>query len=352
MDAAPREQGLIDAASLTAFAADLLRAGGFAADHAAEVAEMLVWANLRGVDSHGVLRIPRYVEMVELGLINPAAAPKQVAGRGAVCVIDADRAPGAVAMNLAVEAAVQRAAEHGVGWCAVRRITHAGAIGFYAQKVASRGFAALVMTASKPLMIYHGSRAEGVSTNPIAIAAPTGNPARPLLFDMSTASVAAGKITAAKDAGRSIPLGWAVDAEGRETTDPAKVKAVLPMAGPKGTGLSLMIEVLTSLLVANPLVSAALTKGTDPGGNGAVIALDPDAFGNDSGFAAAVAELAAAIKALPPAAGSDGVQLPGERGFGEAEKRAKAGIPIAPGTRTRLVKLAAKLGVTPPAGLA
>lgn len=345
-DAAPK----IDSATLQGFAADLLYAGGFSADHAAQTADLLVWANLRGVDSHGVLRIPRYVEMVELGIINRSASPRQVAGRGAVVVIDADRAPGAVAMNLAARTAAELAGTHGIGWCATRSISHAGAIGYYAQQVAARGSAAIVMTASKPLMIYHGTKAESVSTNPLAIAAPTTDPDRPLLLDMSTASVALGKIMAARDAGKPIPPGWGVDQDGRETTDPAKARAVLPMAGPKGSGLSLMIEVLASVLTGNPLISVALTQGGDPGGNGLVVALDPSAFGLAEAFASGVAETCAAIKRLPPASDATGVYLPGERGFDEMEKRLRSGIPLA-GTLSGLVALAAKLNVTVPADL-
>lgn len=349
--AAPAEPRRIAAPTLEAYAAALLAAGGFAPGHAAETARMLVWANLRGVDSHGVLRIPRYVEMVELGLVNPAAEIRQVAGRGAVVVLDADRAPGAVAMNAAAARAMAAARDHGVGWCVARRITHAGAIGIYAEAIAAAGFVALVMTASKPLMLYHGARVEGVSTNPMAIAAPTAEAGHPLIFDMSTAAVAAGKITAAKDAGRPIPPGWAVDAEGRETTDPAAVKAVLPMAGPKGSGLSLMIEVLASVLIGNPLITVALRDGSEPGGNGIVIALDPAAFGAAETFPAGVSDLAAAIKALPAAVGSDAVLLPGERGDAERQRRLAAGIPVAGGTASRLAALARKLGVTVPAEL-
>ena len=349
MDAAT-DMVRISSGTLQGFATALLRAGGFTADQAEQTAAMLVWANLRGADSHGVLRIPRYVEMVELGLINPAAEPRQVSGKGAVAVIDAQRAPGAVGMNVAARTAMQLADTHGIGWCAVRSISHAGAIGYYAQQVAQAGKVAIVMTASKPLMIYHGSKAEGVSTNPIAIAAPASNPGRPLLLDMSTASVALGKIMAARDAGQAIPPDWGVDADGRETTDPRKVTAVLPMAGPKGSGLSLMIEVLASVLVGNPLIAVALTAGGDPGGNGLVAVLDPSAFGED--FASEVDRLCAAIKGLPPSVGLDGVYLPGERGFEAMERRSRDGIPLVQGTRSRLLALASKLNVVVPEGLA
>jgi ureidoglycolate dehydrogenase (NAD+) len=340
----------IGPAVLQAFAAALLRAGGFTSDQAEQTAAMLVWANLRGADSHGVLRIPRYVEMVELGLTNPAAEPRQVYGKGAVAVFDAQRSPGAVGMNIAARTASELAGTHGIGWCAVRSISHAGAIGYYTQQISRTGRIAIVMTASKPLMIYHGSRAEGVSTNPIAIAAPTSNPDHPLLLDMSTASVALGKIMAARDAGRPIPAGWAVDENGQETTDPRKAKAVLPMAGPKGSGLSLMIEVLASVMAGNPLIAVALTKGGDPGSNGLVVALDPAAFGTN--FTLEVDRLCTAIKGLPPVAGMDSVYLPGERGFEEMEKRSRSGIPLVPGTLSRLLALASKLNVVVPAGVA
>ena len=336
--------------TLRRFAADLLMAGGFTADHAEQTAAMLVWANLRGVDSHGVLRIPRYVEMVELGLINPAAEPHQVSGKGGVAVIDAQRAPGAVGMNIAASTAVQLSDTHGIGWCAVRAITHAGAIGYYAQQAAKIGRVAIAMTASKPLMVYHGSKSEGVSTNPIAIAAPTSDPERPLLLDMSTASVAIGRIMAAKDAGQRIPEGWGVDENGQETTDPQRVKSVLPMAGAKGSGLSLMIEILASILVSNPLISVALSKGGDPGGNGLVAALDPSAFGDQ--FLFNVDDLRAAIKSLPPSSGVDSVYLPGERGFEEMERRSRSGIPVVRGTISRLLTLASRLNVSVPDSIA
>jgi ureidoglycolate dehydrogenase (NAD+) len=198
MSAAPTR--IVDSDMLRSFSASLLHAGGFALDHAAKTADLLVWANLRGADSHGVLRIPRYLEMVDLGIINPKPELRFVSEFGATAVLDADRAPGAVGMIMAAEKAMALAPVSGIGWCSARNITHAGAVGYFAHQVTRAGLIGIVMTASKPLMIYAGSKVEGVSTNPIAIAAPTGNPERPILLDMSTASVALGKILAARDA--------------------------------------------------------------------------------------------------------------------------------------------------------
>lgn len=284
--------------TLLAFATALLQAGGFAPSYAAQTADQLIWANLKGADSHGVLRIPRYNEMVGLGILKGDARPSIHHEFGAVAVYDGDLVPGASGLLTACEKAADLAAKFGIGICSIMRTNHAGAVGYFAEHLARKGFCSIVMTASKPLMVYHGAKGEGVSTNPIAIGVPA--PDGPVVLDMSTASVALGKIMAAKDAGQSIPIGWGVDADGVATEDPAKVKAVLPMAGPKGSGLSLMIEMLVSVLGGNPLISPALTNKKDNGFNGSVIAFLPEAFGPSLDFATEVAALQHAIHALPP----------------------------------------------------
>lgn len=342
----------VQAEALRAFSEALLTAGGFAPGDARQTAELLVWANLRGIDSHGVLRIPRYVEMIELGMMTSGGTVAQVGGRGAVAVLDGGKCPGAVGMNAAVDKAAALARDHGIGWCAARAISHAGAVGFFTGRLAEGGLIGLAMTASKPLMSYHGALGEALSTNPLSIAAPMGDGQDPVILDMSTAAVALGKIMAARDAGRAIPEGWAVDTEGRATTDPGSVAALLPMAGAKGSGLSLMIEILTSVLAGNAVIGPFLAAGRNNGFNGMVLAIDPAAFGDPADFAAEVRALADAIHALPPAAGVDGVLLPGERGAATARLRAETGIPLAAGTARRLVALAGKLGVAVPEALA
>lgn len=341
----------IPAPELRRFTEALLIAGGFTPADAAQMADLLVWANLRGVDSHGVLRVPRYVEMLEQGIVR-TGAPVATAHRfGAVTVLDGGDCPGAVGMNAAVDRAVAAARDHGVGVCAARAISHAGAVGYFASAVTRAGMVGIVTTASKPLMSYHGARGEALSTNPLAIAVPMPG-GEPVVLDMSTAAVALGKIMAARDAGRTIPEGWAVDAAGRPTTDPGAVAALLPMAGAKGSGLSLMIEILTSVLPGNPVIAPALAGQAGGGFNGLVIALAPGAFGDPAAFAAAVRDLAGAIHALPPAEGTDAVLLPGERGAQAAAARAAGGIPLAAGTVARLAELAGRLAVPLPQALA
>jgi ureidoglycolate dehydrogenase (NAD+) len=336
-------------AALADFSAAIFRAAGLGEAHAVEWARTLVWANARGVDSHGVLRIPRYLELLRSGAINPRPRLAMRLAAGAIGLLEADRAPGPVAMNRAMDEAIAIAARLHLGWVVARDITHAGAVGHFALRAAEKGLAGLVMTASGPLMAWPGSQGAVVSTNPIAIAIPAAGRA-PLLLDMSTAAVALGKIMAAKDAGTAIPEGWGLDASGNPTTDPANVATLLPMAGPKGAGLSLMIECLASLAAGNPLLAPALSgQGPQEGPrmNGLAIALDLAAFGAPGDVAAEAAALAEAVTSVPAAEGQT-VLLPGERGDATMGRRLREGIPLPPGTWKRLADAASALSVPLP----
>ena len=188
---------VIPSADLQRFASALFAAAGVAPPMADEWAKSLVWANLRGVDSHGVLRIPGYIERLKTKAINPAPDMRVEQRSGAIAILEADRAPGAVAMAMAMDEAIARAREIHVGWCAARNITHAGAVGYFALQAANAGMAGIVMSASGPMMAYHGAKVAGVSSNPLAIAFPARN-RPPLLLDMSTSNVAMGNTESLK----------------------------------------------------------------------------------------------------------------------------------------------------------
>ena len=336
---------IIEAEELYSFAVELLSAGGFKPTEAADTAKVLIWANARGFDSHGVLRIPRYVEMVEQGRINPKASIEGPQVDGAVAKLNANNISGATSMLAAMDHALPLAKKFGVGWCSVKNITHAGAIGYYAMQACEHGCIGIVMSASGPLMAYHGARVSSVSTNPIAIAVP--NSKFPLLLDMSTSTVALGKILHARDSDQKIPVGWGIDGRGDATTDPNKVKSLTPLGGPKGSGLSLMIEVLSSVLISNPVISEVLSGGR-AAMNGLAIALNIETFGDSQVFAQNITQLVSTIKELPTASGVDAVLMPGERGFRLAEERLTEGIPLASGTISRLFELADRLEVKTP----
>lgn len=338
---------------LFSFARDIFAAAGVGAAHAALWAEVLVWANLRGVDTHGVMRIPIYLGRVANGAINGNPDMRVERRDGATAVTDVNLAPGPVGMMFAMNEAIARAREVRVGWCVVRNVTHAGAVGYYALKAAEAGMVGMAMTASLPMMAYPGATARAASTNPLAIAVPGGDHA-PLVLDFSTATATMGQIMRARDMGTSIPEGWALDEAGRVTTDPGAARILLPLGGPKGSGLSLMIECLSSLAAGNPLIAPALNPGPGSGAagsrpnNGLVVAVDIAAFGDAAAFRRDADALATAITSLPRAEGVDRLYMPGERGDTVAAQRAADGIPVPQGTWNRLAEVAGGLGVAMP----
>jgi ureidoglycolate dehydrogenase (NAD+) len=344
---------VVSAEALKRFVKEIFRSSDVSDEHAEIWADMLVWANLRGMDSHGVLRIPRYIAYMKNGNIHARPNMKVEKRSGAIAVIDSDWAPGPVALSAAMDEAIGRARECHMGWCIVRNITHGGAIGYFAMQAARAGFAGIVMTASRPLMAYYGAKAPGVSTNPIAIAVPGGDHP-PMLLDMSTATASMGKILSAQDAGTSIPDGWGLDGSGETTNDPNAVETLMPLGGAKGSGLSTMIECLVSLFAANPLITPNIGPDAKPTGyrqNGLAAAIDISAFTDLVGYKTDIDELAASLKGLPRADGVEEIYAPGERGDKILTERSAHGIPLARGTWDRLKAEADKLGIAMPDAL-
>src|SRR4051794_572845 len=340
----------IGKAELSAFVGAIFTAVGLSKEHADEWAKMLVWANLRGTDSHGIIRIPRYIDLIKAKSINAAPNIRVERKEGAAVVLEADRAPSAVAMTRAMTEAMDCARKVHVGMCAARNITHTGAIGYFAVQAAEQGFIGIVMSASGPMMAYPGTRVPAVSSNPIAFAVPRRN-GRPYLLDFSTGVVANGKIMGAADRGEKIPVGWGVDKDGKDTTDPKAVATLLPLGGAKGAGLSFMIECLTSLLLSQPRVAPDLESwaiGDDPFLNGTVIAIDVAGFGDRDRFLGEAERLGKSIAVLARADGVDKIMLPGERGDAIRAEREASGIPIPKGTWQRIAKAAQAAGVAPP----
>lgn len=335
--------------NLTGFAREILAGAGLRAADAEIVAEVLVWANLRGVDSHGIIRLPRYLNFLSEGAMNPRPEFRILRESGAIAVLDADRGPGPTAMIFAAERAAALARKNGIGLCLVKATTHTGPIGYYARAAARQGCIGIVLAASTPIMAYHGARTAVFSTSPIAIAVPTRD-AEPYMLDMASSVAALGRIRQAIDSNQRIPDGWALDSTGEPTTDPNTADILLPLGGPKGAALAFMIECLTGLLADNPLTEPTLAgRRRGHGQNGLVIAIDVAAFLGRDAFETHIAALAAIVKDQPPAAGVDEILAPGERGDHVLIERRRDGIPIPQATWARLGEIAAKLGVVPPA---
>jgi ureidoglycolate dehydrogenase (NAD+) len=310
------------------FIGDVLVAAGAAETDAAIVGDGLVWANLRGVDGHGVSRLPRYLKIIERGEIDPKAQPRLVHDRPATFVLDSGHGFGPVAAMQAAALAVERAKAVGVCFGLIRETTHTGAIGRYAQWMAERGCAAVIMGAGPALMAYHGARVASMATSPIAIAVPSGR--GPIVLDMAASTISNGKILQARQTGEPLPAGTVLTAEGEATTDPREAEILLPLGGPKGSGLGLMFEMLTSVLAAAPIQARALgpEKRTRHTNNTAVLAIDIATFRPLEDFTNDADTLAAIITALPRQAGFDEITLPGERSGRTEAVRRKSGIPI------------------------
>ena len=337
--------------ALKIFSCALFERVGVSPEDARIVADVLVWANLRGVDSHGMLRIPNYVRWAETGVVNPRARPKVIRETPAASVVDGELGYGAVVLSYATERAIEKARKTGVGWVAVTRSTHSGAVGYYTLMCARAGMAGLYMGASMPNMAYHGVRGAGVSTNPIAISVPGGTHP-PLMLDMATAVASVGKLKYHADANIPLPEGWALDGAGDPTTDPQRAVTPMPLGGPKGAGLALMFECMASLLVGRPVLEPRIAgRVKEHEQAGVIVAIDIAQFTDPADYRRNVDALVAALKAMPRAEGFDDIAVPGEHGDAILRERKASGIPLPAGTWKRLAETAGRLGVQMPVPL-
>jgi ureidoglycolate dehydrogenase (NAD+) len=342
LEAVGEKRVMITAAALDGWATAVMVRAGLAPAAAQTVADVLMHASVRGVDSHGVARLPRYVERMRAGELNLDPHPRVLPGEGAIAVVDGDDGPGAVAAVVATDHALALAREHGVGAVVVRRSSHFGAASYYATRVARRGSIGMAMTNSGPGVIPFGGSQAALGTNPIACAAPLpGGEVWDL--DMATSQVALNRIFNARDEGRPIPLGWGVDAAGNATTDPSAVSAAVPLGGYKGYGLAVMVEVLCGVL------SGAGMRGAGEDIGHFHLAIDPERTVGRARLADMLAQLLAELKAIPPAAGFEEVLVPGEPEARVRERRERDGIPIEPGLLRILQTLGADLDVAFPA---
>jgi ureidoglycolate dehydrogenase (NAD+) len=345
------DQGTIRIAAepLKKFATDILTAVGMPPEDAENEAGVLVWSNLRGVDSHGVMRITHYVKSIDTGLMNPKPKIKIINETPATIFVEADHAFGAVVTTFAMERVIEKAKKLGIGWGLIRNNTHQGAMGYYAWMAAQQDLIGIAAVASGPIVAPFGAKAAGVSNNPIAFSLPTAN-YKPIVFDMATSVVAMGKIRLARENGKLIPEGWAIDEDGNPTTDPEKVKALLPAGGAKGSGLSFIFECMASILATAPIIEPVLhgRRSKENLQNSFIMAVDIATFGNVNEYKKNIDEFIGCFDELPPAKGFTKVMAPGMPEWATWEERSKNGIPIAAGTAQNLREVARRFGVSLP----
>lgn len=328
-----KEKPPISAETLQRHCQGVLTRAGLRDPHAALVAESLVFADLRGVASHGVVRLRSYLDRVGAGAMEMDPDMELVRDNPASALLDARNGFGQVAGVKAMEAAIGKAQAAGAGVVGVKNSNHFGVAAFYAIRAAAAGMVGLVVSNASPAMPPHNARKPLLGTNPLAVAVPAGSQ-RPIVLDMSTSVVARGKIRfVAARHGAKIPLGWAVDADGKPTDDPiAALKgSLVPIGGPKGAGLSLVIDLLCGALTGTALTGDVrnITDVSGPSKTGHMfIAVNVAKFIDPEVFSRSVDTIIERIKALPPADGSP-VYLPGELESNLEMQRRKKGIPLA-----------------------
>ena len=302
-------------AALRDLVAGIFQKHGMSASHAALTTDVLVWADLRGMGTHGVMRVPQYVRFIGKGDLNPKPNVTRAQDGPAFVLLDADRAAGPIAMMEGTRAACEKARHAGVGLALVKGTTHTAALGYYTQSAARDGFAAIALGTSSPLMAYHGARAAGVSTAPFSIAVPGEE--EPFALDMASSMISMGALAQARRNGTPLPDGVALTAAGEPTTDASRASIPLPLGGAKGSGLGFMFECLASLLASNPILAESL-EGTPASRhhrqNGVVIAIDVARFVAPEIFRREVTRLATDLRRLP----GEEILMPGERGARKA----------------------------------
>jgi (2R)-3-sulfolactate dehydrogenase (NADP+) len=319
-----------------------LAAAGAAPAMAEATAHTLVAAEAAGQAGHGLSRVPQYAAFLRNGRADGAAVPAVVAERGGAALVDARHGLAYPALDLAVAEAARRAEAHGVAFVGVTNSHHSGAMGLPVAALAGQGLVALAFTNSPSAMPVPGGRRPLMGTNPVAAAFPRRAPAGPLVVDLALSEVARGKIMVAAKEGKPIPLGWALDAEGRPTTDPnaALAGAMLAMGGAKGALLALVVELLCAALTGAAFGFEAdsffVDEGNRPRLGQAILAVDPGALAGREAFLDRTEAMVAAML------GDAGVRLPGARRADLAGRAAAEGLDVPEALHARLTALAAR----------
>jgi len=333
--AAPLSLSLVEAEALATAA---LVASRTSPENAAPTARALVAAEADGQAGHGLSRVPPYALHARVGKVDGFARPRLARLAAAAVAVDAQNGFAYPAIELALDALARLAPEAGVALAAVGHSHHFGQAGAHAERLAREGLVALVFGNTPKAMAFWGGRKPALGTNPIAFAAPLPGDRAPLVVDLALSVAARGKIVAAQKAGREIPADWAVDRDGRPTTDPAVALdgALSPIGGAKGAALALMVEVLAAALTgssfgweASSMFDAA---GAPPDTGHVFLALDPVRLSGGA-FSDRMADLLATMATEP------GVRLPGSRRLERRESASQDGlqVPAARGDEIRRI---------------
>lgn len=342
----------VTAENLRDFATSILEKGGFLADEAQKIAASLVQADLMGYESHGVNRVPGYLKFLSVGAIVTGADIKILNETSAILHCDAQSGAGQVQMPRLLDRLISKARDCGVASASMKHCGHVGRLGEWAEYLALAGLAGMAMVNDNGayyIVAPPGTKDARISTNPIAFAVPLRPD--PFVLDISTSSVAVGKIAVAYVSGKPAPEGVLQDAEGRPTRDPSAVLkepkgAILPMGGYKGFGLGMIVDFLAAGMSGGFCPPAE--EGAHEHNNVFVTAWDPEKFAGLEHLRREAERLVGFIRQARPMNAASPVRLPGDQSRRATQERAQSGIPLARGIASRLGREAGKLGLDIP----
>lgn len=299
-------------------------------DHAEVVADVLVHADLRGVHSHGVLRTEHYVKRLNSGGMNPS--PKFLVTKKGMssAIFDGDHGLGHVIMKEAMDLAITLSKKYGIGIVGIVNSSHCGPLSYFAEQAADEEIISMIMTQTDTAVVPFGSAQPYFGTNPIAYGFPALKN-KPIILDMATSNVALGKVYHAREKGEAIPDNWGVDDNGKSVTDPHLLKHLLPIAGPKGYGLALAVDVLTGILTGSSFGLNITPYGDYENYRRLghlIITIDPGLFIQKEEFLLNIDQMIDEIHSLKPSEGFTKVMVPGEPEQIKESEQIIKGIPI------------------------
>ncbi|KAL3495804.1 Malate/L-lactate dehydrogenase [Aspergillus germanicus] len=331
------------------FATALLVKAGLTEDDARSMAECLVLADIRGVDTHGLARLPQYLSRVSAGLVNARPNLQLTEKTPVVAHLDGDNGFGFVVATHGMAEAIKRAEIYGIGMVTVNHSNHFGMAATYVLQALEKNMISLVFTNSAKQMPPFGGKETLLGISPFAAGAPAGTQI-PYVLDMAPSVVAKGKIRRAARRGESIPLGWALDADGNPTTD-AEVAlngSMAPIGGPKGSGIAILMDILSGVLTGAAFggeVGDQYKEARPQNVGHCFIALKPNVFFSVEEFKARMDTLVQRVHGVAPAPGFEEVLFPGEPEYRLGEQRRKDGIPFAEAEKVMFAEAAEKYGI-------
>lgn len=343
------------AKDLQEFAVGVMCAAGLSEEESAVFCDSLIRADMRGIASHGVTRLATYAKRVELGLVAGHVRPEIVKDGGGILAVDGRNGMGAYVGTWTMEQCIRRARENGSCFAAVSGGNHFGYAAYFTEQAAAQGMLGLAIANGPPALPPTGGVKPLLGTNPLAVSLPTGAGEPPLTLDMATSAVARGKVTLARKTGASIPEGWGVDRDGNPTTDPAAVLdggAMLPVGGPKGYAISLIIDILCSCVAGSCFGQTMgsfydMTRTQNSGFCFAAVDLSKAVAADE--WETRLQPLLASIRACPRRSGVDEIMLPGQPEQRKLACAQEEGVNVPAAVEEELRALSARYGVAYPA---